>query len=145
METVPKIPTARTLPQNPLNPNNLIRPQFNATYVQVTPNFSYANALSSNITPLQSNITPTINPNIIQQAPFFNPNEIHKTLFILKEIFNLFTSSSSIDSVFNKLAQAKAPEDKFFVLLNGLAKSNSTQNQPRIPSFLFMLLECMLD
>ncbi|GIY51503.1 hypothetical protein CEXT_438041, partial [Caerostris extrusa] len=74
-----------------------------------SPQISRMQTLSSNTTPPQSNVTPTINPNIIQQAPFFNHDEIHKTLFILQEIVNLFTSSSSIDSVFTKHAEAKAP------------------------------------
>ncbi|GIX98305.1 hypothetical protein CEXT_362741 [Caerostris extrusa] len=125
-------PKARTPPQNP---NNVNRPQFNANFAQVTPNVSYANAPSSNTTSPQSNVNPIFNPNIIQQAPFFNHDEIHKTLFILEAIDNLFTSSTS------KLAETKAPEDKFFVLLNGLAKSKSTQNHPF--RALFMLLECM--
>ncbi|GIY06952.1 hypothetical protein CEXT_334361 [Caerostris extrusa] len=135
---MPKIPESAYSTPKPLNPNNIIRPQVNATYSQVTPNFSYANVLSSNITPPQTNPTPTINPNLIQQAPF-NPDELHKTLYILKEIVNLFTSTSSIDSVFNQLSQAKAPEDKFFVLLNGLAKSTSSKNHRAH----YMLLECM--
>ncbi|GIY49032.1 hypothetical protein CEXT_149161 [Caerostris extrusa] len=126
----PKYPKARTPPQNPLNPNNIIRPQTNVNYAQVTQNFSYASALSTNIAPIQTNVNPTINPNLIQQSPFFNNDELHKTLYILKEIVNLFTSTTSIDSVFTKLSEAKAPEDKFFVLLNGLAKSNPNQNQP---------------
>ncbi|GIY63028.1 hypothetical protein CEXT_484561 [Caerostris extrusa] len=81
--------------------------------IMIIPNFSYANVLTSNITPSQTNLAPTITPNLIQHAPFFNPDELHKTVYIIKEIVNLFTSTSSVDSVFNQLLQAKAPEDKF--------------------------------
>ncbi|GIY87212.1 hypothetical protein CDAR_221921 [Caerostris darwini] len=103
-------PVAPRIPPIMITPN----------YPQVTPN-----AVTSNITN-----PPTITPNLLQQAPFFNPDELHKTLYILKEIVNLFTSTSSVDSVFKQLSQAKATEDNFLVLLNGLAKSTSSQNKP---------------
>ncbi|GIX84635.1 hypothetical protein CDAR_552161 [Caerostris darwini] len=82
---------------------------------------------TTNISPPQPNVNPSLNPNLIQQSPFATHDELAKTLFILKEIINLFTSATSVDNVFAKLAEAKAPDDKFFILLNGLAKSKTNQ------------------
>ncbi|GIX91331.1 hypothetical protein CEXT_203471 [Caerostris extrusa] len=98
----------RTPPQNPLNPKTSSVHRLTLLILR-SPQICLTQTSSLVILLPQTNPTPTINPNLIQQAPIFDPNELHKTLYILKEIVNLYTSTSSVDSVFNQLSQAKAP------------------------------------
>ncbi|GIZ00210.1 hypothetical protein CEXT_531521 [Caerostris extrusa] len=102
----PKI-NAQNIPptKNSANPNN-VGP------TRVTSTFSYANALSTNLTSTQTSLAPAIPLNQSNSDTIFSPDELHKTLYILKEIVSIFTSSSSVSTVFQQLNQAKTPEDK---------------------------------
>ncbi|GIX66863.1 hypothetical protein CEXT_170181 [Caerostris extrusa] len=64
----------------------------------------------------------------------FNPDELHKTLYILKEIVNMFTGASSISTIFQQLHLAKSSEDKLFVLCNGFVNNNLTNHHLNSPS-----------
>ncbi|GIY68421.1 hypothetical protein CDAR_525841, partial [Caerostris darwini] len=60
----------------------------------------------------------------------FHPDELHKTLYILKEIVTMFTGASNVTSIFQQLHQAQSPEDKMFVLCNGFAAKKPQTTPP---------------
>ncbi|GIY97520.1 hypothetical protein CEXT_368691, partial [Caerostris extrusa] len=67
---------------------------------------------------------------LVHQRNGLEEQELHKALYILKEIVNMFTGASNVSTVFQQLNQAKSSEDKLFVLCNGFTNNKSQQTPP---------------